>query len=53
MNIIRELCHAKYEFMIDQIGIHNGAVVKHLKTVHKLTGERLKHAVEEWKFMKI
>jgi len=49
----RKLRCAKCEFTIDQSGIHNGAAAKHLKTVHKLTGERLKHSLDEWKFIKI
>ena len=48
-----KLCCLKCELTVDQTGIHNGAAAKHLKTVHKLTGERLKHALDEWKFMKI
>ena len=52
-HIPRKFCSAKCEFMINQTGIHKSAAVKHLKTVHKLTRERPKHAMDEWKFMKI
>ena len=48
-----KLCCVKCESMMDQTGMHKGAAAKHLKTVHKLAGERLQHALDELKFMKI
>ena len=45
-------CCVKCESTIDQTGMHKGATAKHLKTVHKLTGERLKHAGGEWELRK-